>query len=223
MFGGDGTFMARPYYTLDVTKEFSKAGTVVIAVEAMLSGTVGANVLMQLHLRSAGGQVTTLGTDKTWMAFDGDAHRNPGKPLHGGSAGTGFIEYIDARHEPVGWMTAGFKPTAGWSPAAARSLTAADYAQLTPKMQPPMEVEPPVAVVTIKSIAPNPAPAPKPAPPPPGPPATCVHASEDAHADIGCPAGEVISSVDFASFGSATVSTRTFNLLPYPLVVHSQN
>jgi hypothetical protein len=49
------------------------------------------------------------------MAFDADVHRNPGRALHGGSAGTGFLEYIDARNEPVGWKAAGFKPGAGWT------------------------------------------------------------------------------------------------------------
>ena len=46
-----------------------------------------------------------------------------------------------------------------------------------------------------------------PSPPPPqpsplGPPATCVEVAENAKANIGCPAGKVISSVDFASFGA---------------------
>ena len=214
VFGGDGTFRSLPYYTLDLTKDLAKKSTAVIAVEAMHApgrgpGQGGANVVMQLHLWEAGGKVTTVGTDSTWMAFDADIHRNPGPALHGHSAGTGFIEYVDARNEPVGWMASGFKPGAGWGPAVGRALAATDYAQLTPKMQPPMEVEPPVAVVTIKSIAPNPAPAPHPGPapsPPPGPPAACVHTAEDHKADIGCSAGEVISTIDFASFGCATGS-----------------
>ena len=111
------------------------------------------------------------------------------------------------------------------------------------------QVEPPVAVVTIKAIAPSPPPAPHvsftglaqiarlgPAcclglipirslslaydfgqpcenfvphrqphhhpTPPPGPPATCVDTAENSVADIGCPAGAVVSTVDFASFGT---------------------
>lgn len=204
VFGGDGDFRSLPYYTLDLSSEFSTAGTSVLAVEAMHQG--GANVIMQLQLRMAGGKATTVGTDATWMVFDADVHRNPGPALHGGSAGTGFLEYIDARHEPVGWMTSGFKPGAGWAPAVAASVSSTQLAQLTPKMQPPIEVEPPLSVVSIKSVAPNPAPAPPGPPPPTGPPATCVDVSEDQEANIGCPAGEVISSIDFASFGSPTGS-----------------
>eukprot|EP01046_Picozoa_sp_COSAG06_P023084 COSAG06_NODE_1818_length_8294_cov_40.638560_5_plen_735_part_00 len=210
VFGGDGDFRSLPYFTLDLSSEFGTAGTVVVAVEAMTQG--GANVIMQLQLRTAGGKSTTLGTDATWMALDADVHRNPGPALHGHSAGTGFLEYIDARHEPVGWMTAGFKPGAGWGPAVASAVSSTQLAQLTSKMQPPIEVEPPVSAVTIKAIAPNPAPAPGPhgpPPPPPGPPATCVDVAEDSHANIGCPAGEVISSIDFASFGSPTGSCAT--------------
>ena len=39
-------------------------------------------------------------------------------------------------------------------------------------------------------------------PSPVGPPSTCIEASENTRASIGCPEGETISSVDFASFGA---------------------
>ena len=207
VWGGDGAFRSLPYYTLDVTASLQHGGSAVIALECMHAG--GASPIMQLMLTDSAGKVTTLGTDATWMAFDADGHRNPGRTLHGSSAGTGFIEYIDARQEPVGWRKTGFKPGAGWAAAVAKPPNEDQVAQLHPKMQPPMEVEPPVQVVTIKSIAPNPAPAPHPhgpPPPPPGPPATCVDVAEDQVANIGCPAGQVISSIDFASFGSPTGS-----------------
>jgi sucrose-6-phosphate hydrolase SacC (GH32 family) len=41
-----------------------------------------------------------------------------------------------------------------------------------------------------------------PPPSPPGPLVTCVEVAENMKAPVGCPAGEVISSVDFASFGT---------------------
>ena len=65
VFGGDGAFRSLPYYTLDLTSSFSKAGSSVIAVECMHQG--GANVIVQLQLRTtAGGKMTTIGTDATW-------------------------------------------------------------------------------------------------------------------------------------------------------------
>ena len=209
VWDGDGRFRSLPYYTLDVSSFLVGKASVVLALECMMQG--GPQALMQLSLTMPSGQVTAVGTDATWSAFDGDVHRNPGRSLHGGSAGTGYIEYIDARKEPVGWKAAG-APAAGWAAAAAAAPTAAQIAQLHPKMQPPLEVEPPVAVKTIKAIAPNPAPAPKPpgpsppSPGPPAPPATCVDVPERRSANIGCPAGEVIGSVDFASFGAPSGS-----------------
>ena len=105
-------------------------------------------------------------------------------------------------------MAAGFKPDASWAPAVASGMTPQLTSQLTSKMQPAMEGEPPVHVVTIKAIASNPQPGPSPPhphgppPPPPGPAATCVDTAENKAANIGCPAGRVISTIDFASFGS---------------------
>ena len=56
------------------------------------------------------------------------------------SAGTGFIEYIDARDEPVGWKLAGFQPSADWGPVVASAPTTAQLGQLHAKMEPPMQV-----------------------------------------------------------------------------------
>jgi hypothetical protein len=99
---GDGQFRSLPYYTLDLSTTImaAKGKSVVVALECMKQG--GVSAIMQLNIRSASGKVTTVGTDATWMSFDGDAHRHPGPALHGHSAGTGFLEYIDARGEPVG-------------------------------------------------------------------------------------------------------------------------
>jgi len=52
--------------------------------------------------------------------------------------------------------------------------------------------------------------APAPAPPPPGPPAQCVRVAEHSVAKLGgCPKGETINAVDFASFGTPTGSCST--------------
>jgi hypothetical protein len=51
---------------------------------------------------------------------------------------------------------------------------------------------------------PQPHPPPHPPPSPSPPPSTCVEAAENSIANIGCPVGEVIASVGFASFGSPT-------------------
>ena len=197
VFGGDGVFRSLPYTTLDVTSLLPAGRPAVLALQAMHAG--GASALMQLQLRLASGQVVTIGTDATWQAFDGDAHRAPGKPQHGSSAGTGFIEYIDARQEPVGWTLPGFKPGAGWTPASAVAPTAAQASALHSKMEPPMQVH---THVPVRYIGPFPPPPPPPTPPPPSPPATCVDAAENSVADIGCPGGSTIATIEFASFGT---------------------
>ena len=112
--------------------------------------------MMQVNLQTNSGAVVTVGTDSSWSALNGDSHRNPGPVMHGpGSAGTGFLEYIDARKEPDGWMNSGFKPGADWAAAVARSPTAAQISQLHPKMQPPMEVVASVDAVSVKAITLN--------------------------------------------------------------------
>jgi hypothetical protein len=139
VWGGDGGFRSLPYQTLDLTAHFVPASgsSVGVAIEAMHSG--GAQALLQLQFHVGGGKVVTVGTDETWSAFNGDVHRNPGKAQHGGSAGTGFIEYIDARREPVGWKSSAFTGSSGWSKATAAPITTAQLAQLHPRMEPPMQ------------------------------------------------------------------------------------
>lgn len=81
---GDGV-AHRPYATLDVTTTFAHGGSVVVALQTMHATAPSA--LLQLQFRMPGGKVITIGTDATWQAFNGDVHRNPGKPTQGGSAG----------------------------------------------------------------------------------------------------------------------------------------
>ena len=138
VWGGDGFFRSIPYATLDVTAHLAVPGSRVVAIEAMHSK--GATAMMQLHLSFGNGSVTTLVTDGTWSAFDGDVHRKPGRPKHGNSAGTGFIEYIDARGEPAGWKGTPFTPGAGWAPATTATPTDAQRQNLHPKMEPPLQV-----------------------------------------------------------------------------------
>ena len=106
-----GLFRNLPYTTLDVTHAFTVPGQSVVALQTMHKTP---STIMQLTLRLAGGAELTVVTDSTWLAFNGDVHRQPGPARHGGSAGTGFLEYIDARFEPVGWRAPGFTPTASW-------------------------------------------------------------------------------------------------------------
>eukprot|EP00035_Acanthoeca_spectabilis_P025007 m.456410 g.456410 ORF g.456410 m.456410 type:complete len:1036 (-) comp21050_c0_seq1:25-3132(-) len=211
VWGGDGKQDSQPYQTLDVSNYFSSAGTVAVAIEAMKSG--GCSVVLQLQFVSASGDTTTIGTDSTWSAFDGDVHRNPGKAQHGGSAGTGFIEYIDARAEPVGWKLVGFKPDSAW---AAASATAIGSTVLHPRMEPPMQTTYISTATTSNTpFAPPrgppgpPGPGPRPPPGPPPPAATCVDVRENSVANIGCPGGATIASITFASFGTPTGSCAT--------------
>eukprot|EP01049_Picozoa_sp_SAG25_P014630 SAG25_NODE_2655_length_1467_cov_0.983187_1_plen_400_part_00 len=152
VYGGDGRFRSLPYMTLDLTDHMSKAsGTVAaLAFEAMHVG--GPSVIMQLQLHLTSGKVVTMGTDETWMAFNGDSHRNPGPARHGHSAGTGFLEYIDARHEPVNWKRAGFKTTSAWAAASAAAPTAQQLQELHNKMEPSMQIAD-IEVVSIHPAA----------------------------------------------------------------------
>jgi hypothetical protein len=107
---------------------------------------------MQLNLELSSGEVSTICTDDTWSAFNGDLHRKPGSAKHGNSAGTAAgIEYIDARNEPVGWKEVGFN-SAGWARTVAMNASADQIAQLTPTMEPPMQYFPEVPVRSVKAV-----------------------------------------------------------------------
>jgi hypothetical protein len=68
----------------------------------------------------------------------------------------------------------------------------------------------------LESSPPKPPPVPPPPAPPPGPPAKCAVAAEEHNANLGgCPAGHVISDVEFASFGAPKGScTKGFTVDP---------
>lgn len=53
--------------------------------------TGGPSVIFQLELTDASGATTTVVTDSSWQAFNGDVHRRPGPAIDGGSAGTAFL------------------------------------------------------------------------------------------------------------------------------------
>ena len=193
VWGGDGTFRSLPYASLDVTSSFASNSTSphTLAIEAMNSK--GASVMMQLMLTTADNVTMTYVTDSTWSGFNGDVHRNPGPPKHGHSAGTGYIEYIDARHEPVGWKHSSFMPAASWGAVTAAAPTASQLKELHAKMEPPLQVYP----IPVKSIRPVPAP-----PTPPTSPVACGVVGEDKVLLLGCPDGKAISGVAFAAWGT---------------------
>ena len=238
VWDGDGVFRSLPYATLDVTKLFAptppppkngtgttmdsveqrgggfaggqKTAAHTVAIEAMHSG--GASAMLQLVLRLTDGTVTTVVTDETWLAFDGDAHRKPGKPQHGGSAGTGFIEYIDARAEPVGWRVApggGFAPGAAWAAAKAAAPSAEQLSQLHAKMEPPLQV------YSVDTAAIWAAPSP---PSPPCFPVACGVVAENQPLLLGCPGSEPIAGIAFAAWGTpkGTCSADPANLTHDP-------
>ncbi len=133
-------FRALNFQTLDVTATLPP-GPHTLALQAMYEGLGGATALLQVVFRAAdGAPLGVVGSDASWAAFDGDAHRRPAPPAHGHSAGTAFLENIDARAEPVGWRAAGFVPGAGWAPANATPLSATDVHTLHARMEPPMQV-----------------------------------------------------------------------------------
>ena len=141
VFGGDGTFHALPYTTLDLTSIIANSVGKKVAL-SIVGMHQSPYVILQMQFRLADGSMQLTGsTDATWRAFNGDAHRNPGPAQHGGSAGTKFIEYIDARKEPVGWQLVGYDDSGGgWATAKATPPTASDVANLYSKMEPPIQV-----------------------------------------------------------------------------------
>ena len=194
VWGGDGRFRNLPVQTLDVTAALASGAprTAVLALQRMHSTP---DVIFELRVRLAGGAELLVVSDATWSAFNGDVHRVPGPSQGGGgSAGTGFVEYIDARAEPVGWRAAGFAPGAGWAPAVASPPSADQLSNLHPRMQPPMQV---VELVNVQRIWPVPPP-----PQPPSGPVDCGVAPENANLQLACGDGSPISQVLFASFGT---------------------
>ena len=209
IFGGDGVYRDYMYTTLDLTAQLlprRDAAGAANGKKRCLSlvgmSPKGAKVALQMQWRGADGSLlSTAGStsgDGSWAAFDGDTHRKPGAPQHGHSAGTGFLEFIDARAEPVGWQLPGFDATAsGWaSPVAEVQLPSGVQAKnFHAKMEPSMQVTL-VAAATVTPVPP---------PTPPATPVTCGRAVENTQITLACPNGkDLITAVAFASFGTPT-------------------
>jgi hypothetical protein len=198
VYGGDGVFRSLPITTIDLTAALGgapAAATHALALQAMHSDP---NVIFQLELTLADGSKTVVVTDASWRAFNGDAHRKPGPAKNGGSAGTGFLEYIDARGEPVGWRLPGFVEGAGWGAATGAAPTADQITNLHPRMQPAMAVDENLPAVSIRPV---------PSPPmPPSGPQWCGIVPENSDFELACWDGGVIQGVAFASFGTPSGS-----------------
>jgi len=184
---GDGTYRNLPYTTLDVTSHFTTPGKHVLALQTMHKPP---SVILQINLRLRSGTTRVLFTDGTWQAFNGDAHRKPAAPQYGRSAGTGFLEYIDARAEPVGWTSPGFKADAAWSNAVATSPSSDQQENLHAKMTRPMQVYD-VPIASIRPVASVPTEH-----------VTCGMVAEHQVLPLACPDGSAIEGISFASFGT---------------------
>ncbi len=163
VWGGNGTYMEKPYQTLDVTASVLTAsaagsGDVLLAIQGLgstgstgrdgpacagpcagLGPKISAGVLMQLVLELEGGATTTVVTDSSWDAFDADLYM---KPTPGKNWYKHVLESTDARAEPVGWRSElSFKPAGtGWGKAITVLPAAGNMPGLHPKMSRPVEV-----------------------------------------------------------------------------------
>ena len=93
IWGGNGTYMDKPYQTLDVTPFLPATGDLLVAIQGLGSSGKGgptcagpcagigpklsAGVLMQLTLELEGGGSTLVTTDASWDAFDADLYMRP--------------------------------------------------------------------------------------------------------------------------------------------------
>ena len=200
VWGGDGHFYGLPVQTLDVTAAFAGAPhTATLALQVMHKTPA---VVFHLVIRYTDNTEVVIVSDSSWLALNADIHRNPGAATGGGSsAGNGFVEFIDARHEPIGWRATGFVPGAGWAPAVASAPSSDQLANLHPRMQPPMEV---VQVINVERIWSVPTP-----PQPPWGPTSCGIAPENSNMQLACPDNSPITAVLFASFGTPTGTCPT--------------
>jgi len=193
VFGGDGAFRSLPVTTIDVTSALAPGGvTAVLALQAMHNSPPRA--ILQLALTMADGSTAVVATDGSWRAFDGDVHRRPGPPLSGGSAGTDYVEHIDARAEPIGWTAQGFVEGAGWAAAVGAAPSAVELQNLYPRMEPQLDVDEEVQVVATWPI-----------PSPPIPAGVSCGVVPNHGVFFGaCPNGSTILGLTFASFGDPT-------------------
>ena len=153
LHSGNGTYMEKPYQTLDVTSFLpADGGDLLVAIQGLgaTGGKAGCagpcagigpkpmqGVLMQLSLELEGGETATVVTDTSWDALDADTymHPTPGKNWY-----KHVLEGTNAQHEPLGWRTelTAFKPGAGWAKAGV-VLAAAGVPGLHAKMSRPVE------------------------------------------------------------------------------------
>ena len=196
VFGGDGLFRGLPVTTLDLTGALSAARGAKAALALQIMHNTP-KAIFQVVMTAADGSRTLAVSDASWSSFNGDLHRKPGPARNGGSAGTGFLEYIDARAEPVGWRSLGFAEDALWVPAVAAAPSADELQNLHPRMEQNMAW----SDYPVASIWPVPAP-----PMPPSGPVWCGIGPENSNLELACWNNTVIQDVSFASFGTPTGS-----------------
>ena len=249
--GGNGNFSHRVYATHNVTAQLAEAlvshhgggSAMVLAVEGQAPGDDtswdawdpyvkqhkplgAAAILLQLEITRADGTQCVVSTENSsgfWQSAAADAYYRPqaNKATMYSSA---ITEHIDARMEPVGWLTnLDFKPSPvlPWKPAVAVGdrqdlALPLNVSELRPKMTRPVLV---VAVPAkqMVELPPNP-----PSPPPPAAPgsktSTCgvkasIRDTPKRRLLLSCPeAGQLIDEVKFASFGSPSGSCEAGNL-----------
>ena len=192
VFDGDGLFRSLPLTTLDLSPMLTELSgkTVALALQTMHNTP---RVIFQIVMTLSDGSTTTVVTDASWSSFNGDLHRFPGPAKNGGSAGTGFLEYIDARGEPVNWRTVGFVEDSKWVPAVATPPSADEVSQMHPRMEQNMAW----SAYPLQSIWQVPAP-----PLPPTGPVWCGIGPENSNLELSCWNNSLIEDVTFASFGT---------------------
>ena len=194
VFGGDGVFRNLPITTLDFTSQLitNTGQKVALALQTMHNTP---KVIFQILMTSSDGTESILVTNSSWSSFNGDLHRFPGPARNGGSAGTGFLEYIDARGEPVGWRTVGFVEDEKWVPAVATNPSATELQNMHPRMEQNMAW----SAYPVQSLWSVPAP-----PFPPTGPVWCGIGPENTNLELSCWNNSIIQDISFASFGTPT-------------------
>ena len=91
-----------------------------------------AGILAQLDIECADGSSWSLGSDETWRVKLSEAWE---KEVPRRTWATGFCEFYDARHEPVGWTSLGFDDSQ-WS--SAHPVEQGEL-HLLPRIVPPLE------------------------------------------------------------------------------------
>lgn len=105
------------YHTYDVTALLRRGEANALA--ALCYTPADKRFLAQLEVCYADGSRLTVGTGPDWRARTGDRWLPPSGDLRGGYY-TAPQEFIDAREEPIGWLSPGFDDSS-WAPAAERA------------------------------------------------------------------------------------------------------